>query len=55
MKEYSTDGVEGALSTIHQNYYDKLCKHDDKETKNIVIAAVGAGIGSGFDHTHKLK
>ena len=33
----------------------QLCELDDKEMKNIEISAVGAGLGSGFDHTGKLK
>ena len=55
MKEDGTDQVEGALSTIHQHYYTQLCELDDKETKNIEIAAVGAVLGGKFDHTSKLK
>ena len=55
MKEYSTDGVEVALSTMHQNYYIQLCKLNYKEMKNIEISAVGAGLGGGFDHTSELK
>ena len=55
MKEYGADRVEGELSVIHQNYYVQLCKLDDKETNNIEIAAVGAGVGGGFDHTRELK
>ena len=55
MKEYSFDLVEGALSTIHQNFYPHLCKLDDEERKNIQIAAVRAELGGGFDHTSKLK
>ena len=31
MKEYSTDRLEGVLSTIHQNYYAQLCELDDKK------------------------
>ena len=42
IKEYGTDGIQGVLSTIHQNYYAKLCKLDEEEMKNIDIAAVGA-------------
>ena len=42
MKEY---GTKGALSSIHQNCYTQLCKLDDKEMKNIKIAALGAGLG----------
>ena len=30
-------------------------KIDDKETKNIEIKAIGAGLGSGLNHTSKLK
>ena len=33
----------------------KLTQLDDKETKNIKIVAVEAGLGGGFDHTDKLK
>ena len=35
MKEFGTDGIEGALSSIQQNYYGQLCKLDDEKTKNI--------------------
>ena len=55
MKEYSTDKVEGVVSTIHQNCYAQLCDLDEKEMKNIKIAAVGAGPGGGFNHTSNLK
>ena len=55
MKAYSSDGVESALNIIHQNYYAELCKLDDKETKNIKIAAVGAWLDVGFNHTSELK
>ena len=55
MKEFSTYGIKGALYTIHQNYYTQLCKLDDEETKKIEIAAVGAGLRCGFNHTSKLK
>ena len=51
INKYDSDGGEGALSAIHQKYYVPLCKLDDKETKNIEIAAVGSGPGGGFDHT----
>ena len=54
MKENSSDGVEGALSTIYQNY-TQLCKLNNVETKNIDIAAVGVGLDSRLDHTSKLK
>ena len=54
MKEYGTNDVEGVLSTIHQNYFAQLCELDNEEMKNIEIAAVGAGLGSWFDHTSKL-
>ena len=30
-------------------------EHADKETKNIKIAAAGAGLGDGFNHTSELK
>ena len=55
MKEYSTDRVEGVLSTIYQNFYAPLYKVDDTELKNIEIAEVGAGLGGGFNHTCELK
>ena len=55
MKEYSSDRVEGALSTIHQNYYAQLCELDDEEMKNIKIAAVGVGLSGKSNHTSKLK
>ena len=45
MKEYGSVLVEGALSTIHQNYYAQLCKLDEW----------GVGLGGGFDHTSELK
>ena len=32
-----------------------MCEVDDEETKNIKIATLGAGLGSKFDHTSKLK
>ena len=35
MKEYSSDGVEGALHAIHQNNYAQFCKLDDIEINNI--------------------
>ena len=35
MTEYGSDGVEGALSAMHQNYYPQLCLLGDKEAKNI--------------------
>ena len=50
MKEFGTDG-----GTIHKNCYAQLCELDGEETKKIEIAAVGAGLGAGFDHTSKLK
>ena len=55
MKEYGSDEVEGALRAIHQNYYTQLCKLDGEKTKNIKIAAVGAGLDGRFDHISKLK
>ena len=55
MKEYSSGGVEGALSKIHQNYYSQLYKPDEDEAKNIKIAVVGAGLGGRFDHTSELN
>ena len=55
MKEFSTNGIEGMLSTKHQNSYAQLCELDDKEMKNKEIAAVGAGLSSWFDHSSKLK
>ena len=55
MKEYGADGIEGVLSTIHQNSYTQLHKLDDKGIKNIEIVAVGAGLGGRFDHTSELK
>ena len=48
MKEFGTNDVEGALSITHQNYYAQLCKLDDKKTKNIEIAAIGAVLSGGF-------
>ena len=45
MKEYSSDGVEGMISTIRQSYYAQLCKLDKDQAKNIKIEAVGAGLG----------
>ena len=54
MNEYGSDGIEDALSTIHQYYYAKLCKLDEDE-KNIRIVAVGARLGGRFNHTIKLK
>ena len=48
IKKYSSDGVEGVLSAIHQDYYAQLCELDVKETKNIKIAAMGAGLGARF-------
>ena len=54
MKEFGTDSKKDVLNIIHQNYYAQLCELDDKETKNIEILAVGAGLGGGFDHTSKL-
>ena len=53
-KEFGTDRKKDVLNIIHQNYYAQLCEIDDKETKNIEILAVGAGLGGGFDHTSKL-
>ena len=38
MKEYGSDIEEGALSTVHKNYYAQLCKLDEDETKNIKMA-----------------
>ena len=32
-----------------------MCELDEKEMKNIKIAATGAELGDGFDHTNKLK
>ena len=55
MKECDDDSIVGALSTTQQNYYSQLCQLDDKEMKNVEIAAVGAGLSDGFDHTSKLK
>ena len=55
MTEYSTDRVEGVLSTLHQNYYPQLCKLDDEEMEKIEIVAVGAVLGDEFDHNSKLK
>ena len=49
MKKYGSDGVEGALSTIHQNYYIQRCKLDEDETMNIKISAMEAGLGGRFD------
>ena len=51
MKQYGSDGVESALHTIHKNNYTQLCEL----TKNIKIAAVGAGLGRGFNHASELK
>ena len=51
MNEYGSDGVEGALSTRHQNYYTHLCELDEEKTKSIKIAAVGVGLGGGCDNT----
>ena len=55
MIKYCSVGVEGALRTIHQNYYAQLCELDDKETKNIEIEAVGDRLGDRFDHTSESK
>ena len=49
MKEYGSDRVEDVISTS----YAQLCELDDNETKNIKIAAVGAGLGGRFNHTFK--
>ena len=32
-----------------------MCELGDEETKNIEISAVGAGLGSAFDHTSEQK
>ena len=55
MKEYCSDGEEGVLNAILQNYYAPLCMLDDKKIKNIEIIAVGTGLGGRFHHTSKLK
>ena len=55
MKEYSSDGVKGAISNICQNYSAQLFEPDDDKTKNIEIAAGGAGPGGRFNHTSELK
>ena len=55
LKEDGSDKIEGAFTTIHQNYRTQLCKVNEDETKNINIAAVGARLGGGFDYTSKLK
>ena len=55
MKKISSDGVEGTLTTVHQNYCTQLCKLDEGETNNINIAAVRARLGGEFDHTSELK
>ena len=55
MKEFGADGIEAIISTIHQNNYSQFCNLDDEETTNIEIAAVGARLGSRFNHTGKLK
>ena len=55
MKAYNSDGVEGALSTIHQNYCTQLYKLDEDVTKNIENAAMGAGLGGRFSHNRKQK
>ena len=49
------DGMEGALSTIQENYCAQLCKLDEEQIENIEIVATGAGLGGGFDHTSKSK
>ena len=51
MKEYNTDKVESALSTIHENYYTQLCELDEDEIKNIEIAVMETELGGAFDHT----
>ena len=55
MKEYDSDRVEHVLSTMYKNYYAQMCELDNKETKNIKNATVGAGLYGGFDHTSELK
>ena len=55
MNEHGSDIAKSALNTIHKNYQNQLCELDKDETKNITIAAMGAGIGGIFGHTSKLK
>ncbi len=40
-------------ATTYHNYYQVL-ENDEIEEKDPEIAAVGAAIGGGFDHTSKL-